>query len=65
MGGIVAAVSAPSPQYGADGSVSLSTSPDLKTRIAVHKRQKYFRLCLVAVGVGACLQAIAVFVPVT
>jgi hypothetical protein len=62
-GGIAGALSAPTPQYNADGSVSLSASPDKEKRIAIHKRQKLFRWFLGAVGLGTCLQAVALFVP--
>lgn len=61
-GGITSALSAPTPQYNADGSVSLSASQDKEKRIATHRRQKLFPWFLGAVGLGACLQAVAIFV---
>ena len=60
IGGIGAAVCAPSPQHNADGSVSLSGKPDKDLRIAIHRRQKWLRRLLFLVGVGALLQGAAI-----
>jgi hypothetical protein len=63
FGGIAGAVTAPTPQYNADGSVSLSVAiQDKEKRVAIHKRQKLFPWFLRAVGFGASLQTIALFV---
>lgn len=61
-GGIGAANAAPTPQYGADGSVALSGVPEKEKRIAMHRRQKHFGHFLWAVAAGAMLQAVALFV---
>jgi hypothetical protein len=61
IGGIGAAVCAPSPQYNADGSVSLSGVTDKDARIAIHRRQKWFRPLLFLAGVGALLQGAAIY----
>lgn len=60
-GSIGAARAAPAPEYGADGSVSLSGEPDKEKRIAMHRRQKHFGHFLWAVAAGAVLQSIALF----
>ncbi|WP_421293596.1 hypothetical protein [Aeromonas veronii] len=63
IGSIAAAFSAPTPQYNADGSVSLSGIPDPKKRISMYRRQRLFPWFLFAVGIGASLQAISLFIP--
>lgn len=63
IGGISAAFFAPTPQYNSDGSVSLSGNLDSKKRISIYRRQQLFPWCLCAVGVGALLQAVALFLP--
>ena len=62
-GSIAAARATPAPLYGPDGSVSLSSEPDQAKRIAMHRRQKNFPKFLYLVGVGALLQAVAMFLP--
>ena len=62
VGGIGAAYAMPAPQYYADGSVSMSGEPDKGKRIAMHRRQKHFGHFLMLVGIGAIVQAVAVFV---
>lgn len=59
VGSIGAALGAPAPQYKADGSVSLSNITENDTRIAMHRRQKWFPHFLKLVALGASLQAIA------
>ena len=64
FGAIAGALSAPTPQYAADGSISVGPNDSTKEqRTAIHKRQKKFPFFLAAVGVGASLQAIAIFLP--
>lgn len=62
-GSIFAAMSSPAPQYQADGSVTQSGISDKKERIKMYKKQKRFPLYISLVGVGAVLQAIALFIP--
>lgn len=59
LGSIAAALSAPTPLYHSDGSVFLVGNPDKEKRVAMHRRQKWFPRFLVAVGIGASLQAVA------
>ena len=61
VGGIGAAFAAPQPQYGPDGGVGLAASPIKEKRIAMHKRQKCYPYLLAVVGIGAALQAVALF----
>lgn len=61
VGGIGAAFAAPQPQYGPDGSVGLAASPVKEKRVAMHKRQKLYPYLMTIVGIGAALQAIAIF----
>jgi hypothetical protein len=61
-GSIGAALGTPSPQHNSDGSVSLSGVSDKEARIAMHHRQKWFPHFLMLVGIGAFLQAIALFI---
>lgn len=61
-GSLGAARSAPAPQYGADGSVSLSGVQDKDERIAIYRRQKHFCHFLWVIAAGALLQAIAICV---
>jgi hypothetical protein len=64
FGAIAGALSAPAPQYNADGSVSLAPQNSTKERrMAIHKRQKMFPAFLASVGIGASLQAVALFIP--
>lgn len=63
FGSIAAALGSPSPKYGPDGSVSVANEPDKAKRIATYRRQKNFRNFLFLVGIGAALQAIAMFLP--
>ena len=63
LGSIFAALASPQPQYGADGSVSMSNLKDIEKRIRMHKMQKRFPNFLKMVALGAVLQAIAVFLP--
>lgn len=62
VGGIGTALSAPSPKYNHDGSVSLSGEPDRDKRIAIHRRQRRAPFLLAAVGVGAGLQFLALLI---
>ena len=59
VGSIFAALASPQPQYGPDGSVSLTHETDRDKRISIHKRQTWFPRWLVIVAVGALLQASA------
>lgn len=61
VGGIGAAVSAPTPQYDANGSVGLSGISEKEARIAMHYRQKRFPHFLKLVAIGALLQVAAIF----
>jgi len=62
FGSVFAALSAPAPQYNSDGSVSSSGEPDKSKRIAIYKRQKLLPLFLSLIGIGAFVQATALFV---
>ncbi|MBU9581333.1 hypothetical protein [Burkholderia multivorans] len=62
IGGIGAALCAPSPQYHPDGSSSLSQNVDKAARIAIYRRQRLIKPLLSLVGVGALLQLVALFV---
>ncbi len=62
IGGVGAAFVAPQSHYGPDGSVSLAPPSTTEQRIAIYKRQRLFPFLLVAVGAGAALQAVAIFV---
>ena len=59
VGGIGAALVAPSPTYNADGSISLAGESSKEDRIKTHRRQKCFKPFLVVVGLGSFMQAIA------
>ncbi|MFH5249844.1 hypothetical protein ACGTRS_01215 [Burkholderia semiarida] len=62
IGGIGAALCAPSPQYHSDGSASLLPNVDKAARIAIYRRQRLIKPLLSLVGVGAFLQLVALFV---
>ena len=64
IGGIMAAKSCPQPQYGIDGSVSLSGEPDRNKRIRMHHQQNRFGNYLKLVALGAILQGVAVLIPI-
>ncbi|WP_444900508.1 hypothetical protein ACJJIX_19945 [Microbulbifer sp. VAAC004] len=61
FGSIFAALGTPAPQYNSDGSVSLSGQPDKNKRVAMYKRQKRFPQLLCLIGLGAFIQAVALF----
>ncbi|MCU8056252.1 hypothetical protein L5L78_08560 [Shewanella sp. SM34] len=61
IGSVFAALSAPVPQYNSDGSVSVSGEPDKSKRIAIYNRQKRLPLFLSLIGIGALVQASALF----
>ena len=64
VGSLAAALGAPSPKYGPDGSVSLADDErDKDKRIATYRWQKNFRKSLFFVAFGAILQAVAIFLP--
>jgi hypothetical protein len=60
FGSIGAALASPSPQYNSDGSVSLGVA-DINKRIRIYRTQRLFSVFLALVGIGAALQAIALF----
>jgi hypothetical protein len=62
VGGVGAAMCTPSPQYNPNGSVAISGKPDQDRRIGTFRRQKWLPRLLACVGLGALLQAIALFV---
>lgn len=67
-GGILAAISAPAPSYGPDGSVSMAPAEmqgeaGKGMRIRMHYRQKHFPKFLKMIAAGAFLQAFAMLVP--
>jgi hypothetical protein len=62
VGSLGAALGAPSPQYGPDGSVSMSGEPDKEKRIAIYRWQKLFPWCLGMVALGAAIQGISILI---
>ncbi|MDF3081091.1 hypothetical protein [Burkholderia sola] len=61
IGGIGAALCAPAPQYGPDGSVSLAPNVDKEARVAIYRRQRLIKPLLSLVGLGAFFQLVALF----
>ncbi len=60
FGSITAAVSAPTVQYNADGSISIGNNSTTKAeRIKIYKRQQRFGSALTILGVGCVFQFIA------
>lgn len=62
VGTLRAAVGSPSPEYGPDGSVSMSGEPDKKKRIVIYRWQKLFPWFLGIVGLGAAIQGVSILV---